>query len=471
MIDNEKDIAIYGAGSVADFLFYRLCSLGYREKIKLFLVTDMGGNENSKFGIKVCTLSEAVDFLNSFRILIATMPKDQMSIAKLLDGYGLANYEIIDSEEIINSFFAGFEKDPINKFKILGQNQRTAGYGDNPKYIFEELHRRDQNNKLDLVWSVGSFDSSIPSYVRQVIFGSKQYYYELSTAHIWIDNSRKSRVIRKRDGQIYIQSWHGAAPIKKVEADVINSLSDSYIECAKHDSKLADLFISGSEFYSELYKKSFWYTGEILKSGLPRQDLFWRREWVRKLIHEKYHIEENTNIVLYAPTFRKTYTDECYNIHLNDIANALEQRFGSKFIFLVSRHPDNHVRYPFSDENTYIEIDRNQDFEEILASADVLITDYSGCMYDFSFSRKPIFLFQTDYDDYLKDRNFYISMDKLPYICAHSNDDLISQIREFDYYRYLKELDRFMESMGNYDNGTSSSQVVDYIIEHYLGEL
>ena len=153
---------------------------------------------------------------------------------------------------------------------------------------------------------------------------------------------------------------------------------------------------------------------------------------------------------------------------MNDIAKALEEKFEKKFVFLVSRHPNNHIDYTFASGDKYIEIDRRQDFEEVLAATDVLITDYSGCMYDFSFTKKPIFLFQSDYEEYLSDRNFYISMNELPYVKARSNEELIEKIKGFDNAEYIEKLDSFMEKMGNYDDGTAASKVVDYIIDNFF---
>ena len=124
---------------------------------------------------------------------------------------------------------------------------------------------------MQLVWAVTDRNeyNGIPNDIKVVEIGSEDYYEELAEAKVWVDNVRKTNDVRKRLGQVYIQAWHGAAPIKKVERDVEDKLPDFYIENAKRDSEMADLFISGSEFYTELYKKSFWYNGEIMKVGLP----------------------------------------------------------------------------------------------------------------------------------------------------------------------------------------------------------
>jgi len=302
-----------------------------------------------------------------------------------------------------------------------------------------------------------------PKGIRTVEFGTYEYYYELATARIWIDNTRKNFDSRKRQGQYYIQTWHGAAPIKKVEKDAEHVLPAFYIVNAKRDSQMADLFLSGSRFYTQLYRRSFWYDGSIMEVGLPRQDIFWHKSKARRRVFEYFQIDESFAMVLYAPTFRKDFTGKYYDLDLIAVKEALEVRFEKKFIFAISKHPDNrYLEYKFEHEN-YIAVDGYEDFEEILAAADVLITDYSGCMYDFSYTRRPVFLYQKDYELYQLDRDFYVPMDELPYARTCSNEGLIHCIQEFDEESYLNKLDAFMNSMGNFDNGTASEKVVEHI--------
>ena len=247
------------------------------------------------------------------------------------------------------------------------------------------------------------------------------------------------------------------------------ALPKYYVDSAKYDSQMADLFISGSEFYTNLYRKSFWYDGDILKVGLPRQDAFWNIENITKKVKTYYGIQEYA-IALYAPTFRHDFDSTVYDIRLDDIKNALELRFKKKFILMVSKHPNNNnIKYPFEGKCDYIDVSSYDDFEEILASSDVLITDYSGCMYDYSISRRPVFLYQKDYNDYMADRDFYIPMSQLPYIKANSNEELVDKIFKYDESTYKNKLADFMKSMHNYDDGTASKKVADFIIEHYLG--
>lgn len=231
---------------------------------------------------------------------------------------------------------------------------------------------------------------------------------------------------------------------------------------------MADVFLSGSAFYSELYRKSFWYEGKILKFGLPRHDVFWRAKESRRKIHDFYHIDKDVSIVLYAPTFRDYNNVPCYDLDINRAVCALEKKFHKRFQMMVSRHPVNYQEYSFDEKSEFLSVGDYDDFQELLAAADVLITDYSGCMYDFSYTKRPIFLYQKDYREYMQDRDFYIPMDKLPYGKAHSNDELEKAIETFDMDTYVREVNAFMDSMGNYDTGDASEKVARYLRENVI---
>ncbi len=72
----------------------------------------------------------------------------------------------------------------------------TTGYTCNPKYIAEELIRR--NSGYELVWLVNDMSRKFPSEIRVVHNTLFNRAYHLTTAKFWIDNSRKQLEVRKR---------------------------------------------------------------------------------------------------------------------------------------------------------------------------------------------------------------------------------------------------------------------------------
>ena len=107
---------------------------------------------------------------------------------------------------------------PVDNKKIVFSSYYGKGYGDNPKYIAEELIKNYSADKL--VWLVNDFfdKNSFPKEIIQCKKSSIKGIFHLTTAKIWIDNCRKSFFYKKKN-QYYIQTWHGFA-LKRIEKDV-----------------------------------------------------------------------------------------------------------------------------------------------------------------------------------------------------------------------------------------------------------
>ncbi len=465
-LDMADRIIIYGAGAVAGIVSQVIMKYGYGSKICCFAVSDVVGQPDSRSGLPVCGIDRAVKEYESSLIIIAVQNSTQKYLVNRLDELGYKDYLVIDDVSFIDSLYEQLWVKPILNNKILFQNYKGSGYGCNPKYITEELIHRCEDLDVDIVWAVNDIESHVfPKEIRTVKIGTYEYYEELATAHIWIDNARKEADVRKRDGQYYIQTWHGAAPFKKVERDLETKVSQSLIRSSIKDSEMADLFISGSRFYTDLYRTSFWYDGEIMESGLPRQDVFWNSDGVRSKIIKHFKTDENSFLVLYAPTFRDDYDETGYLTDFSDIRRAVEKRYGRECVFLVGRHPNNKdIVYRFDDAD-YIDVGAYDDFEEILVAADMLITDYSGCVYDYSFTGKPAFLYQPDLSKIKLQRDFYVDILDMPYPSARTMDELVDAIMTFDDTLYKRKLEAFMSRFGNYDDGCASERVCERICQ------
>lgn len=103
------------------------------------------------------------------------------------------------------------------------------------------------------------------------------------------------------------------------------------------------------------------------------------------------------------------------------------------------------------------------DVQELLGAADVLITDYSSIMWDFSLQRKPVFLYQNDVDEYIRDRGFYSDIEEWPYIKARTSEELSEKILGFDNDKYVAELNQFLEKYGTFDDGHACERTIEHI--------
>lgn len=353
----------------------------------------------------------------------------------------------------------------IRENKIVVSNFYGKGYGDNPKYLVEELLKAEKN--LDIVWLVkNKNDLSIPDKVRKVKIFSVQSVYELLTANVWIDNCRKYffyNIFKKKE-TLYIQTWHGGVGLKKVEKAVQDNLSKSYVLSAKHDSAMVDYFLSGSRWMTENIKNNFWYNGKILQYGFPRNDMFFENLNFKEKIYKNYRLPTTDKILLFAPTFRKNNTCSKF-MDFDSLIIALNKKFGGNWTILLRLHPnirDTKLNLP----KNVINASFYEDSQELLCAADILITDYSSIMFDMMLLEKPVFIYATDMDDYAKDRNFEFTFDELPFLYAQNDNELMKNIFDFNEKNYKYNLKDFQRKVGLSETGKASINVSKIILEH-----
>ena len=369
--------------------------------------------------------------------------------------------------------FYFFRLIPIDRRKIVFTCiEGTTGYTCNPKYIAEELI--SQRKDFTLVWLVNDLTKKFPPEIIVKKNNLLNRAYQLSTAKIWIDNSRKQLEVRKRKGQVYIQTWHAKIGFKPTCLDRGASFTRIAYLVSKHDSDLVDYWLSNSEWYDKTLKTGSLYTGKVFRSGSPRCDILINdAEGQRKKVREFFNIPLDSHILMYAPTFRggnenTNRTVEVGN-HFPDyqlLKKSLETKFGGTWYILLRMHPQIIARklaYGI-DNNAIIDASKIDDMYAILAGCDAFMTDYSSAAFDAAVMLIPIFLYADDYSDYEKERGSLLwNLRELPFPLAETNDELKEQILNFDDKKYQKELKNMFEKTGMNEDGLASKRIVDLI--------
>ncbi len=367
---------------------------------------------------------------------------------------------------------------PVDNKKIVFDNFLGFGYGCNPKYITEELLKQNINCKI--VWLVQNPKKSrknFPKKVKLVDIASEKAIYELSTAKIWIDNVRKinllKRGLEKKDNQIYIQTWHGSLGIKKIENAIPGFwektfvLKDYYIQ----DAKYSDYLICNSTFEANIYKQNLSEYGEIEFYGHPRNDILLKNlNSCKEKIYSNYNINKSDKVLLYVPTFRDGTRISCYNINFESLKKTLETKFDGEWKILVRLHPklEKYTNLLIPKNNaSIIDVTQYPDIQELLASADIAITDYSSCIFDFMLTKKPGFIYATDIEEYNTERGFYYPLEETPFPIARNNEELIQNILNFDNEKYQQKVEKFLKDKGCIEDGHASERVVE-LIKKYI---
>lgn len=363
---------------------------------------------------------------------------------------------------------------PIRKKKIVFCCiEGTTGYTCNPKYIAEELLRRDAG--YELVWLVNDLSKKFPARIKVVHNTLWRRAYHLTTAHFWIDNSRKQLEARKRKGQTYIQTWHAKLGFKPTCLDRGASFSKIAYIVSKHDSDMIDYVLSNSKWYDKTLPTGMLYNGEILRTGSPRCDILVNdRGEVRRKVRTEYGLPEDARILMYAPTFRGGSQGTNRAIEVNQgfpdyerLIRALEKYMGGSWYIFLRLHPQLVARdmdqgVTDGKDNSVMDVSRVDDMYEILAGCDAFMTDYSSAAFDAAVMKVPVFLYADDYGQYEGERGKLLwDLRKLPFPLALDDGELEQRIREFDKEKYLDELDRLFRETEMVEDGNAAGRVVD----------
>lgn len=355
---------------------------------------------------------------------------------------------------------------PIQNKKIVFCNMKGKRYGDNPMYICEELLKKDNDYKI--VWLINkNVNEELPNKVIRKDYNFWNVIYELVTAHAWVDSNMKDLGILKRKKQLYIQTWHGSYGLKKIGKDLENKISPLDTKVYPHNAIMADLMISNSKRTTEIYRRAFWYTGKVLEVGSPRNDIFFKEAHVYNDKVRKYFKLDNQKIVLYAPTYRSNYRTDDFKLDYLRLKQTLENRFGGSWIVLIRLHPNNLLDAKDFIEYTETVINASEYsiMQELLVASDILITDYSSCMFDFATTKKPCFLYATDVARYKEEQDNYFELNELPFPVAENNEQLERLISSFEQMEYEKKLDILFNKVGLNETGRASAKTADYIEE------
>lgn len=339
-------------------------------------------------------------------------------------------------------------------------------YSCNPKYVVEEILR--QKLPVNIVWVVPAKGkikkSGFPEGIRLVRSGSYTMYREMASSKVWIDNALNCvwEGMPKKKGQIYINTWHGSMGIKRLSGNRI------WMRRAKRCNRVTDYCIANSQFEEDVYKSTFWKKVPCLQYGHARNDILFLQNLHRQLkesICDSLHVDEAKKIALYAPTFRDDKSIEWLNIDLEHLKNTLEIRFGGEWVIFLRMHfkDKKRAKKKYRDLEYVVDVSGYGDMQEILAIADVGITDYSSWAYDYILTKRPLFIYAPDLEKYDQNRGFYYPLDTTPFSIAVDNLELEENILNFKEQEYLRRIDLFLQEKGCVEDGHACERIVSLI--------
>lgn len=364
-----------------------------------------------------------------------------------------------------------------------------GGFGCNPKYIVQELHK--ERPDLKFVWLVNRVgEHEFPDYIRQVpnSFWSSAYY--LTRSKVWIDNYRKPLGTVKRKGQYYINTWHGCVGFKPIGLWRGEKFSRIAYLVSKNDSDMIDRLIVSNDWSAEVFVRGMVYDGKILTLGQAREDVMsYDRTAVRVSVREKYKLPVDSRIVLYAPTYRESgmktnrqvYSEQT-SIDISLLKKSLYDKFGGEWYVLEKLHPQLAATQKVSDPSV-IDVSKEDDTNWLIAASDAVVTDYSSVGFEAGAYGIPVFLYMDDIEEYMGDRGglcFEIHDDgtitnnkqmapdfdvEVPFAVIRNNEEMTEKIALFDIDSYLEKTKKMAEHLGWVKDGKASNRISKLINE------
>jgi CDP-glycerol glycerophosphotransferase len=363
----------------------------------------------------------------------------------------------------------------VNRRIILFESNLGRNYTGNPKAIYEEMIRLGLDRKYRCYFILEDMETIIPGSAKKIKRNRIRYFYYFTIAGIWISDSRFPMYIIKRREVTYIQTWHGT-PLKKLalDLDAVYMAGETDIDDYKRNFysnvQTWDYLISQNHYSTEIFNKAFGFNKEILEIGYPRNDILFHKNSKEEIyrIKEMLGLPQEKRIILYAPTWRDNefYGNGRYKFNTGLDFPLLMKELKEDTVLIVKYHYLIMDQIDWSPYEGFIyTFDMSYDISLLYLVSDMLITDYSSVMFDYSILMRPMLFYCYDLNEY-KDtlRGFYFDLIKeAPGPVTMTTQMLIQSIREYDYGIYEDRYEAFISKYNHADDGNASKKIIELI--------
>ncbi len=333
-------------------------------------------------------------------------------------------------------------------------------YDDSPKVIFEYMKTQGKYKKYKIYWAFHNPDKFEIEGAEKIKTDTLKYFIIALKAKYWITNSAIERGLKfKNKKTIYINTWHGSA-IKKMG-------NDAPQKAFKFQTSECNVMYAQSDYDIKIFSKAFNIPKEKFASvGLPRNDELFKVD--KKEISEirnKLNIPQNKKVILYAPTFREYNRDKNGCIIAPPInVDKWKEKLSDEYIILFRAHYEINSILGIKNDEFIRNVSDYPNLNELMKISDILISDYSSIMIDYSILKRPIYSFAYDLETYLEKRGLYFDISKeLPNGICKTEDELLEKILDCNFEEQKEKTWNFSKKY--VQNDGNARKYIDNIIK------
>ncbi len=342
--------------------------------------------------------------------------------------------------------------------KMVVFTAHTRKYNDSPKAIYERLLELQEFKDYTFVWGLEDPEhSDIPGPAIKVKSDTLAYFIYTLKAKYWITCVNIERNLHyKKKNCVYLNTWHGA-PFKHAGNDAGKHI---------YDMSSVDYFCYEGEYDKVILQKAFNIKpSAMVNTGIPRNDKLYHATKQDTIeIRKKLGIPVDKKVILYAPTWRDS-EDNGASCAIKPPVNLdyWKEKLGNQYVVLFRTHAYTNTLLGVEFDDFFMDFSSYPAVNDLLIASDILISDYSSIMIDFSVLEKPILCFGYDFDKYEGGRGFYSSFEPdMPSGVLKSEDEVISYILGIDEKVEHQKIKKFKAKYSCY-GGAATDKCIELV--------
>jgi teichoic acid ribitol-phosphate primase len=369
-------------------------------------------------------------------------------------------YRLASALLLLVRFFAS--RLPIRTDKVVLATARVSTLDGNLLHLHRALRARHPELRYVLLLEPYSYGlAGKLAYLVRLVRGM----YHLQTASLFIvDNAYLPiHVAPHRSRTTVVQVWHAAGALKRFGLDTTSPPREPE-RTFLH--RYYDAVVVGGEWTRGPYAAALRTPIErVIALGSPRTDFFFDETALaaaRDRVLAAHPALAGKRVVLHAPTFRGRGIAKRAAPGLD--ATALRAALPADHVLVLKTHPNlDPAATPTAGYDVVAE--PASEINDLLAVADILVTDYSSSVIEFALLRRPIVLLVGDLAEYEIDPGLYLDyrteMIGTQVVDTAGVIDAILGDR-FDLAGY----DAFVTRQLGAERGGASDRFVDRFIDH-----
>ncbi len=367
-----------------------------------------------------------------------------------------------------------------NKNTVLFLYEGNYNMSSNLKAVEKRMRERGLDKEFTVLQC--SWFPDMPSVytLKERIYNQVVLMKNLAKANIvFVDNyvPAFTRIKLDLDNTTIVNLWHAGIGFKAVGYSRWGHIAAS---APFLGHRIYTYGICGSKRVSSVFAEAWGINSErVLPTGMPRMDKYLdksRRVKKTEELYEEFPICKGKKVILFAPTFRgSNHPDAYYPYDIIDF-DKLYDLCGDEYVVLFKMHPWISEPVPIeSYSDKFLDLTSYTDINNLFYITDLLITDYSSCIYEFSLMHKPMLFFAFDEMQYSISRGFHHDYrTAAPGKVCNTFEEVLAAIKNKDFE--TEKVEQYVQRNFDVIDSNSSDRVIDWFLlgkmpQKYIDEI